>query len=481
MRKPNVDEHPQIAIDDVIAKALGIRPEQLSDDLEYQSVQEWDSLRHVALMLALEDTYGVKIDDAGMLELHSVATIRSYVADLGKDAAKTSHIAPVAAAPAVATPHGHPPLHRGLEGIYFDRSRIANIDGERGVLEYRGYSIHDLAQHATFEQTAYLLIHGELPGAAAASAFVDAIRSARVIPPKVLELMRDLAGVHPMEALRSGVSLLGAYDPESSDLSRDAQVRCGIRLLAQVPMLVAAHHAAREGRELVTPPGDSTFAAHFLHLLYGRAPSAFAAEVINRDLIVHADHSSNASTFALRVVVGCRSSMHAAMTAAIAAFTGSLHGGAAEKVLDLIDDVGGAENAAAYVSNKLARNEPVMGFGHRVYRTEDPRVRHLRDAALQASREQDDMRDFDTVRAVVQAMQPYARHGVEANVDLYAGLAYRKLGLPDDLAVPVFVVGRMAGWLAQALEQYDNNVLIRPLLHYVGPTGRRLDRSGDAP
>lgn len=457
-------------VDLTIARVLGIAPGQVNAELEYQSIQQWDSLRHVALMLALEDGYGVKIDDALMLELHSVATIRAFVAALSANGSKAS-VMPTHASLAA----NHPVVHRGLEGVYFDRSKIARIDGEHGALEYRGYTIHDLVEHSTFEQTAYLLIYGELPVRVAMQAFQNALAQARRVPEPVLALMRGLSHVHPMEALRSAVSLLGAYDPDGADLSRDAQLRCGIRLLAQVPVLVAAHHAAREGRALVMPTEQSSFATHLLHMLYGREPSPLAAAIIDRDLIVHADHSSNASTFALRVVAGCRSGIHAAMTAAIAAFAGPLHGGAAEKVMELIEDVGSAENAAAYVLDKLAHNEPVMGFGHRVYRTEDPRVRHLRDAALKVSHEQGDMREYEVVQAVVEAMRPYARHGVDANVDLYAGLVYRKLGLPDYLAVPLFVIGRMSGWLAQALEQYDNNVLIRPLLQYVGPTGLRLE------
>jgi citrate synthase len=207
-------------------------------------------------------------------------------------------------------------------------------------------------------------------------------------------------------------------------------------------------------------------------MLFGKAPSPSIVRFIEKDLIMHADHSANASAFAARVAIGCRANLHAAITAAIAAFSGSLHGGAAERVMDLIDAVGTPENAATYVRDCLDRNQPVMGFGHRVYRVEDPRVRHLREAARDLSREQGDMRGLAIIEAVVQAMEPYARHGVGPNVDLYAGLVYRLLGLPDDLAVPIFVAGRMAGWVAQALEQKSNNVLIRPLLHYTGATGR---------
>lgn len=456
-------------VDMLVADTLGIDHASLDDDLEYQSIQQWDSLRHVALMLALEKSFSVKIDNDLMLELSTVGAIRAFADGLLQT--KTPHAQDINAKHTV---------HRGLVGVHFDRSAIARIDGERGMLEYRGYSIHDLARGCSFEEVAHLLIHGDLPDAVRKAAFASEIARARCLPEPVEALIRSLAHVHPMEALRTGVSLLGAHDPDSGDLSREAQLRCGIRLFAQVPMLIALHHRARQGLPWTVPDADTPFAAHFLHMLHGVAPSGFAVDVVDRDLIVHADHSSNASAFALRVVVGCRSNMHAAMTSAISAFSGMLHGGAAEQVMTLIDEVGTPSAAADYVREKHVRNEPVMGFGHRVYRTEDPRVRHLRDAALAASRLQGDTREYEVVQAVVEAMQPYARHGVDANVDLYAGLAYRKLGLPDDLAVPVFVVGRMAGWLAHAMEQLDNNILIRPLLEYVGPTGRTLDRPIDA-
>ncbi|TXH77672.1 MAG: citrate (Si)-synthase [Lysobacteraceae bacterium] len=466
--------------DAVVARTLGISQDKLHDDLEYQSIQQWDSLRHVALMLALEEAFSIKVDEMLMLELHSVRAIREYVAGLdgGEKAPDTQE---AAARAVVAETAGKPHLHRGLVGVYFDRSAISMIDGEHGVLEYRGYSIHDLATRCSFEDIIHLLLHARLPGPAERAALAAEISRARTLPEPVMAVMRQLAHAHPMEALRTGVSMLGAYDPDAGNLTREALLRSGVRLIAQVPILVALHHRSRQGLPFVSPDAETPFAAHLLHMLQGVAPSEFSAGVIDRDLIVHADHSSNASTFALRVVAGCRSSLHAGMTTAIAAFAGMLHGGAAEEVMHLIDEVGAREAAADYVQRKHANNEPVMGFGHRVYRTEDPRVRHLRDAALTASKLQGDMHEYEVVQAVVEAMRPYARHGVDANVDLYAGLAYRKLGLPDDLAVPGFVIGGMAGWLAHAVEQFDNNVLIRPLLEYVGPTGLPFpDRSASS-
>ena len=460
-------------IEAVIAKALLLDEDQVNDELAYQAVPQWDSLRHVALMLALERALGVEVDGELRVRLSSVRAIREFINERAAGAVPIRLADSGPRAPS-------PVIHRGLDGVHVDNSHITRIDGANGRLEYRGYSIHDLARHAIFEETAYLLIHGDLPDAVELADFEAELARSRSVPAPVLGLMRTLAQAHPMEALRTGISALGAFESDCTAGSPAGCLRQGIRLIAQVPILVAAHHAAREKRELMAPPAGLSHAAYFLHLLRGTSPSPTAVRLIDRDLIVHADHSSNASAFAARVVIGCRAGMHAAITAAVGAFSGELHGGAAERVLDLIDDIGVPERASGYIAERLARNESVMGFGHRVYRTEDPRVCHMREAALQASHEHGDLSGYEILAAVVDAMKPYARHGVDANVDLYASLVYRMLDLPRDLAVPIFVAGRMAGWVAQALEQVNNNVLIRPLLNYVGATGRSYPHHGGA-
>ncbi|WP_209437487.1 citrate/2-methylcitrate synthase [Xanthomonas bromi] len=456
----------------VVASVLGIDASHAHAGLEYQSIQQWDSLRHAALMLALEKAFDVEISDNRMVELSSVQSIIDFI----------EHHAGGQASVAVpndgkeSSVAGEEPVHRGLSGIYFDRSRISRIDGEAGHLEYRGYSLHDLVGAASFEDVCHLLVEGELPTVQQHDELGRLLADARMAtPPEAIALARSMASVHPMEALRTGVSFLGSMQDRLADDDTRGMRDAGLRLLAQVPVLVAAHHCARRGMELRIPGVGTPFTAALLHMLSGRMPDDLSVAMMDRDLIVHAEHSSNASAFTARVVIGCRAGVHAAITAAIAAFSGNLHGGAAEEVMKLVDEVGRPERAAAYVEACFASGKPVMGFGHRVYRTEDPRVRHLRDAAWRVSRESGDTSAFETIQAVVDAMRPYARHGVEANVDLYSGLLYRKLGLPDDLAVPLFVVSRMAGWLAQVMEQMENNVLIRPLLKYTGERGRRLE------
>ncbi len=363
-------------------------------------------------------------------------------------------------------------INRGLKGIYFERSATTFIDGKAGELRYRGYSIHDLAEHSTFEETAYLLLHGELPNQAQLSNFTQNLVSARHLPEHVIYIIRLLKHAHPMDVLRSAVSALAAFDPETDDNRLEATRAKGLRLAAQIPMIVAAHHALRTDRPLPQPDDALSHAANFLWMLTGRKPSPDAAHLMDRDLILHAEHGSNASSFTARVVIGTEANLHAAMTAAIAALSGPAHGGAAEDVMRMAQEIGTPENAAAYVKARRAAGEAITGFGHRVYRTEDPRARHMRNGVEKLSREMGEPKWFAVLQAVVEAMKPYARFGVNVNVDFYSGVIYFLNGIPQDLFVPIFAVGRVPGWTVQCLEQLQNNILIRPLTLYDGPEAR---------
>jgi citrate synthase len=363
-------------------------------------------------------------------------------------------------------------IQRGLKGVYFDRSRVCYIDGRAGELRYRGYSIHDLAQQSTFEETCHLLLKGELPTRVELDAFVAELKAARRLPEGVLEVIRTMKSAHPMDVLRTGVSALAAFDPETADKSPAATLRKGIRLTAQVPMLVAAHEHIRNGREPVAPDPKLGHAANFLYMLKGRAPSADAARLMEIDMVLHAEHGSNASSFAARVVAGTDADLHGAITAAVAALSGPAHGGAAENVMRMAQEIGDASRAAEYVKTKRQNGEPVMGFGHRVYRAEDPRARHMRAGVEKLSREMGQPQWYQILEAVVAAMKPYARHGVNVNVDFYAGVVYFLNGIAEDLFVPIFAVGRVPGWTVQVLEQIENNILLRPLTEYTGPAPR---------
>jgi citrate synthase len=363
-------------------------------------------------------------------------------------------------------------IHRGLKGIYFERSGTSFIDGKAGDLRYRGYSIHDLARHSTFEETAYLLIYGELPTRTELEAFQDDLAAARQLPPFILRLIDDAKGDHPMAVLRTAVSALSRDDADAAGNGLEAMRRKGVRLTAQVPMIVAAHESMRQGRRPAEPDPELSHAANFLWMLRRERPTVHAARLLDKDLILHAEHGSNASSFAARVVISTDADLHAAITAAIAALSGPSHGGAAEDVMRMAEEIGTAENAAAYVQAKRKKGEAVTGFGHRVYRTEDPRARHMREGVEQLSKEMGEPKWFEILQAVAEAMRPYARFGVNVNVDFYSGVIYYLNGIPVDLFVPIFAMGRMPGWIAQCLEQRANNILIRPLTLYDGPPPR---------
>ncbi len=360
-------------------------------------------------------------------------------------------------------------IHRGLKGVYFDRSPATYIDGQAGELRYYGYSIHDLAENSTFEETAYLLLHGELPTVSELSDFDVALKAARSLPDAVLDIIDRVKTAHPMDVLRTAVSSLAAFDAETTDCSPEAVLRKGIRLSSQVPAIVAAHHRIRNGQEPVKADQELSHAANFLYMLQGERPSVEAARLMDLDFILHAEHGSNASSFTARVVTGTDADLHAAVTAAIGALSGPAHGGAAENVMKMAREIGDPANAKAYVKAKRGNREAIMGFGHRVYRAEDPRARHLRSGVERLSIEKGEPQWNQILTALVDAMQPYARHGVNVNVDFYSGVIYHLHGIPQDLFVPIFAVGRVPGWTLQVLQQQESNILIRPLLKYNGP------------
>jgi len=363
-------------------------------------------------------------------------------------------------------------IHRGLTGVYFDRSPCTFIDGKAGELRYRGYSIHDFAEYSSFEETAWLLLHGELPTVQQLEALDAELKAARALPAPALDIIRSIKTGHPMDVLRTAVSALAAFDPETNDNSREATLRKGVRLTSQVPMIAPVHARTRDGLEPVEPDATLGHAANLLWMLTGKKPSADAAQLIDRDLILHAEHGSNASSFTARVVIGTQANLHAAVTAAVAALSGPAHGGAAEDVMKMAEEIGDPARAANYVRDKRNAGVAITGFGHRVYRAEDPRARHMRAGVERLSKEMGQPRWFEILQAVVAAMAPYARHGVNVNVDFYSGAVYHLLGVKRDLFVPIFAIGRVPGWIVQVLEQLENNILIRPLTLYNGPDAR---------
>ena len=360
-------------------------------------------------------------------------------------------------------------INRGLKGIYFERSGVSHIDGAKGELSYRGYSIHDLATKSTFEETCYLLIFGELPSAAELAAFDARLKAARSLPPAIYDIIGSTKQGHPMDVLRTAVSALAALEPQSQNVGEDAFIENGIRLTAQVPMIIAAHEHIRNGRAHVPADPSLSHAANWLYMLKGERPSEDAARLADVDFILHAEHGANASAFAARVTVGTEANLHGAMVTALATLAGPAHGGAAEDVMKLVQEIGTPDKAAAYVKAKRAAREAVTGFGHRVYRAEDPRARHMREGVRKLGEEMGAPVWYEILQGVVEAMKPYSRHGLNVNVDFYSGVIYQLHNIPMDLYVPIFAIGRMPGWVIQCIEQQRGNILIRPLTLYNGP------------
>ena len=359
-------------------------------------------------------------------------------------------------------------IHRGLNNVYFDRTKTTFIDGKEGILEYRGYNIHDLAEKSSFEEVSYLLLYGKLPTNSELESFNSSLKNSRNIPGEVIDIIKSLKDSHPMDVLRTAVSALSSFDEEAADKSYDATMRKGIRLTSQVPTIVMAHNSLRKGEDPVEPSKKLSHAANFIYMLNGQIPTESTSALMDKDFIVHADHGSNASAFAARVCAGTQADLHSAITTGISVLSGPSHGGAAENVMKMVKEVGSPDNAKNYVINLQKSGERVMGFGHRVYKAEDPRAAQLREGVKFLSEEKGDPSWYEILVGVMDAMKPYQRRGIYANVDFFAGVIYHLLGIPTDLFVPIFAVGRIPGWTIQVLEQYENNILLRPLLSYTG-------------
>jgi citrate synthase len=361
------------------------------------------------------------------------------------------------------------PAKAGLEDIVVATSSICYLDGERGVLAYRGYDIHDLAQ-ATFEEVCYLLWQGRLPNKAELGDVQSQLAAARRLPEGVLRLMRSLPQGNAMDALRTLVSSLSHYDSGANDMSPDGRYRTSVTLTAQVATVVATAGRIAQGGGVIEPDPALGHAANFLYMLTGKRPSQLEARALDVALVLHADHEFNASTFAGRVAAATLTDVHSAMVAAIGALKGPLHGGANTDVMKLLLEIGADatnQQVEEVIRAKLARKEKIPGFGHRVYRTEDPRATHLRRMSEELCRRTGNLRWFEMSQVIEQVVKTAKK--LNANVDFYSATTYYALGIPVDLFTPVFAVSRMSGWTAHVLEQYANNRLIRPRADYTGP------------
>jgi citrate synthase len=358
---------------------------------------------------------------------------------------------------------------KGLAGIVAANSGICWIDGDAGVLAYRGIDIHELAEKSTFEECTYLLWFGRLPRRTELDEFSKRLSDGRQLDPHIIDLLRSFPpSATPMEVLRTAVSALSFYDPDESNNEHDANVSKSFRLTSQIAMLVAAYDRLRKGKTVVEPDQSLSHAANFLWMLNREKPSATATRTFDVALILHADHELNASTFAARVIAATLSDIHSAITGAIGALKGPLHGGANEAVMRMlfaIDKEG--VDPVDYVAKLLAQKKKISGFGHRVYHTEDPRATHLRKMSEELGESSGNAKWFKMSRAIEKYV--LAEKKLNANVDFYSASTYTMLGIDLDLFTPIFAVSRIAGWAAHVIEQLDDNRLIRPRAEYIGP------------
>lgn len=356
----------------------------------------------------------------------------------------------------------------GLEDVVALNSTICFIDGEEGRLLYHGYDINELAMHSTFEETVYLLWHGVLPTAQQLEEHKEFLRKNQRLPRHVVaHLYMVPDGAVPMEVLRTATSLLSLYDEEAETPSESAHFHTAARLVARMPAIVAVSHRLRQGLAPVGPRSDLGIAANFLWMLTGKEPDPLHVKVMDAALILHADHELNASTFAARVTAATLSDTYSAVTAAISALKGPLHGGANEQVMNMLQQIGTVENAEAWIKERLAKKEKIMGFGHRVYQKEDPRALTLKRFSKQVGEAAGDTSWYELSKVVEEIM--LREKNIYPNVDFYSASTYHAMGIPTDLYTPIFACSRAAGWTAHIIEQYANNRLIRPRAQYIGP------------
>jgi citrate synthase len=357
---------------------------------------------------------------------------------------------------------------KGLEGVVANESRLSDVDGANGKLCYLGYSIDDLVAHCTFEEVVYLLHRGRLPNRTELAELTSQLRAHRHLPDEVTRFIAGLPkDASPMNVVRTGVSLLGVLDRRGDDQNRTLNEERALAICAQIPLIIAAYHNHRRGVPMPEIRTDLSEAGSFLWLISGKEPGAEATRTLDVAYILHADHGMNASTFSARVTIATLSDMYSAITSAIGTLKGPLHGGANEGVIHMLQEIGEESAVDAWVEERLAKKEKIMGIGHRVYKTLDPRAPHLRNMAINLTQELGEPKWIRMSERIAEIMR--TRKNLNANVDFYSATVYYSLGIPTDLFTPIFAISRAAGWTAQVLEQLEDNRLYRPLTEYTGP------------
>jgi citrate synthase len=363
------------------------------------------------------------------------------------------------------------PVLEGLRGVVFTESKLAFIDGEKGILKYVGIGIQELAENSSFEETSFLLLNARLPNKAELEAFDAALRSRRVAPAGLIELMRMFPkDLHPMHALRTAVSSLAMFDKDADNTTEAGKLEKTYNLIAQMSTIIAALYRLQQNLEPVAPRTDLTHAANFLYMLHGEVPSPEQARLFDIALVLHADHGMNASTFTGIATASTLSDMYSSITSAIGSLKGPLHGGANEAVMDMLEDIAEVDKAEAFISAKLERKEKIMGVGHAVYKFFDPRSRVLKEYAAVVAAKHGESKQYQILSKVEEVVVArLSAKGIYPNVDFYSGVVYSDLGIPKAFFTPVFALARISGWMASIIEYTQHNNLLRPTVNYVGP------------
>ncbi len=465
------DVEQESAIRLLIAETLDLDIGEVTPTLRLHDVPEWSSLDHVTLMLALEQHLGRNVDGRLTARLTSVAAIEAWVSG-GPESIDQG-----------------PTIQRGLDGVFVDTSAITAIDGTAGRLTIRGYDIAELAANADLTDVAHLVLIGTRPTEPERIGLTERLLRPPARPSQVDDLINRLADHHPMAVLRTAISLMGSADPEARTSSAGAAIDRGIDLAAWSIQILARLAAAATGhdessgrsssrRRDLAPSDRWTVANRFLADSFGTEPDPIEAEALDLVWRLQVDHGSNASAFAARVTAAAGTDVDAAVVSGLATFAGGLHGGAVQGVIQGLREIGSPEHAAAWVEDRRARRQPIMGYGHRVYKVADPRSVPLRAMAKRLADHRGDHWALDVMAAVETAMAPFERAGLGMNVDSYAAVLYSLLGFPDRFHTPLYAAARMIGWVAHVAEQVETNVLIRPRLAYTGPPPRPWSEAG---
>ncbi|MDQ6860336.1 MAG: citrate synthase [Verrucomicrobiota bacterium] len=364
---------------------------------------------------------------------------------------------------------------RGLEGIVANTTRLSDVIGDKGQLIYAGYDINELAGNVSYEEIVFLLWNNRLPNRQELTECEETLRSLRKLPDGVIDFIKAAPkNSNPMDVMRTGISMLGMYDPDAlKEQGPEANKQRCRNITAKIGVIAAYFHRARQGKELLPVRGDLSEAAHFLYLMTGEEPTKEAADTLDVAFVLHADHGTNASTFSARVTISTLTDVYSAITSAIGTLKGPLHGGANEGVIQMLEEIGSEDKVDEYIDAKLAQKQKIMGIGHRVYKTLDPRAPHLQRMATKLSEKLGDPKWIKMSERIARLMKE--KKNLNANVDFYSATVYYSLGIPTDLFTPVFAIARCSGWCAHILEQLEDNRLFRPLSEYVGePVGKKV-------